>query len=379
VKVAFNASQLLGPLTGVGQYALQLARALQQSGDVDLEFFYLRKWSRELTARPAKQVVRLKTVIKRCVPFPYEFARAVQQQAFTRGVRLFQPALYHEPSFLPFRFDGPTILTVHDLSWIRFPKAHPAQRVRILDKLLPRAIDAAAKVIVDSEFVREEVVDHYRIAASRVTAIPLAARDCFYPRSPEKRQNTLLRLGLTDRSYFLFVGTLEPRKNLELALLAHASLPWEERHRCPLVFAGSLGWHTSALESRMKEPVARGELILPGFVSDEELADLYSGAVSVLYPSRYEGFGLPPLEAMQCGTPVILSDASSLPEVGGQAAVYHDADDAEGMASAMRRMLLDPTFREERSAACLLQAARFSWSRCAQQTLASYRDVLAQS
>jgi glycosyltransferase involved in cell wall biosynthesis len=379
VKVAFNGSQLLGPLTGLGQYSLQLARSMATLAEAEFHYFYLSHWSPDLAPREVAGLSTLKNLVKRWMPRPYELTRAIQQHAFTQGVRSFRPDLYHEPSFLPYRFDGPTVVTIHDLSWIRYPQSQPPERVRILDKLVPRAAAMAAQIIVDSTFVRDEIVSHYGVSPRRVAVIPLAARDVFAPRVADLRAATLRQLELVDGSYFLCVGTLEPRKNLQLALRAHALLPSATRQRVPLVISGARGWRLTELDGMMAGPVARRELIVPGFVDDLALADLYSGAVALLYPSRYEGFGLPPLEAMACGTPVILSDVASLPEVGGNVAVYHSPDDADAWAATMHRMLEDEAFRHERAQAALLQAARFSWPLAARKTLATYREALSNS
>ncbi len=377
MKVALNASQLLSPLTGIGQYTLNLARALRGLDEIDLDFFYVRAWSRDLKAVSSRRVALLKPLIKRWVPFPYELSRLIQQRAFTHGIRRFQPDLYHEPSFLPFRFDGPTVITVHDLSWVRFPETHPPARVRIMNKLLPAAIARTSHILVDSEFVRTEVIDHYGVSPFKVTSTPLAARESFRPRTMEQRRAALARFGLNDESYFLCVGTLEPRKNVDVALRAHSLLSPLERCRFPLVLVGMQGWLTSRLEREMKLPAQRGELVALGYVADDDLADLYSAAGALVYPSIYEGFGLPPLEAMACGAPVIMSNASSLPEVGGDAAVMHEPHDVDALSRAMHRMIEDPQFRRERASASIERAAQFSWDRCARETVAVYRSVLA--
>jgi alpha-1,3-rhamnosyl/mannosyltransferase len=345
----------------------------------EFRYFYLSHWSPDIAPRQVTGLSTLKAFVKRWVPRPYELSRAIQQRAFTKGVRAFQADLYHEPNFLPYRFDGPTIVTIHDLSWIRYPQSQPPERVRVLNELVPKAASMAAQIIVDSAFVRDEVVGHYGVSPQRVAVIPLAPRDVFVPREADRIAASLRRLQLGYRSYFLCVGTLEPRKNLQLALRAHALLPSDVRRRCPLVISGARGWHLTNLEGMMTGPTARGEVVVPGFVDDQTLADLYSGAIALLYPSRYEGFGLPPLEAMACGTPVILSEVASLPEVGGSAAVYHSPDDTEAWTQSLRRMFEDEEFRQERAQAALLQSARFSWRLAAQQTLATYRKALSTS
>lgn len=377
MKVALNASQLLSPLTGIGQYTLNLAQALHALNLVDLEFFYVREWSQELKASPSRKIELLKPMIKRWLPFSYEMSRMVQQRRFTSGINRFQPDLYHEPSFLPFHFEGPTIITVHDLSWVRVPETHPPARVRIMNKLMPRAIERASHILVDSEFVRGEVIDHYRVPPAKVTTTLLAPRAVFRPRTAEQRRATLGRIGLNDQSYFLCVGTLEPRKNIELALRAHAALPEALRQRFPLALVGMQGWLNSRLELEMNLPAQRGELVTPGYVSDDQLADLYSATCALLYPSLYEGFGLPPLEAMACGAPIIMSNASSLPEVGGSAAVMHDPRDVDALGYAMHRLIEDSAYKAERSAASVAQAAKFSWDRCARETLVVYQSTQA--
>jgi alpha-1,3-rhamnosyl/mannosyltransferase len=207
----------------------------------EFRYFYLSHWSTDIAPRQVTGLSTLKAFVKRWVPRPYELSRAIQQQAFTKGVRTFQPDLYHEPGFLPFRFDGPTIVTIHDLSWIRYPQSQPPERVRILNKLVPKAVSMAAQIIVDSAFVRDEIVGHYGTSPQRITVIPLAPRDVFVPREADRSAATLRRLKLGDKSYFLCVGTLEPRKNLQLALRAHALLPAAVRRRCPLVISGARG------------------------------------------------------------------------------------------------------------------------------------------
>lgn len=375
MKVAINASALRSPLTGIGQYVLNLATALLRFETMSFDYFYEYTWRDEIWRSPPGYVYRLKPIVKRCLPLPYQIYRSVQQQMFSAGVRRGRPELYHEPNFVPFRFDGPMIVTVHDLSWIRFPEMHPADRVRRLEKLVPAGIHQASHILVDSDFVRREIIEYYGVTPSKVTTTLLAQRAIFRPGQSASRRQTLERHGLTEHSYFLCVGTLEPRKNVQVALRAHASLPLQLRQRHPLALVGMRGWLTSGIEREMSQPLRRGELIPLGYVTEVELADLYASAVALLYPSIYEGFGLPPLEAMACGTPVLMSNASSLPEVGGSAAILHDPQDVGAITDGMRRLIDDAEFRRERAAASLVQAERFSWERCARETAAVYEAV----
>jgi len=379
LRLAFNGSALLSPLTGVGQYAKSLAERLADSRDIDLHLFYAAIWSSEIRTGPIRELGSLKTFIKKVVPHPYQVSRAIQQWRFGMGIKRIRPQLYHEPNFLPFRFDGPTVITAHDLSWIRYPETHPSERVAVMNVLFPRSLAAASHVLTDAEFVRQEIIEEFRVAPERITSIPLGARPIFHPRSEADCAAVLADHDLQYRRYVLCVGTLEPRKNLELAIRAYAKMPLAVRERIPLATVGMKGWLTSRLESVMHPLAASGELRPLGYASDEALAALYAGALVLVYPSLYEGFGLPPLEAMASGTPVIVSNRSSLPEVVGDAGVVIDANDEAALLEALLRFTEDTAFWHERATACLQRSVAFSWQRCADQTLAVYRRVLAGS
>ena len=374
--VALNGAALLSPLTGIGQYTKNLAENLIASGEVDLNIFYIARWSNEVRTEPFPSLGPIKAFIKKVVPHPYLVSRAIQGWKFRSGAYGRRVSVYHEPNFLPLRFAGPTVVSIHDLSWIRYPETHPKERVAIMNKILPVALERVQHVITDSEFIRREVIDEFGVSADRVTTTLLAPRNMFKPRDEATCAATLSKYQLQQRGYFLVVGTLEPRKNVETAVRAHAGLPEAIRRTFPLVLVGMRGWLTSRLEGELKAPVARAEVRPLGFVTDDELANLYSGATALIYPSLYEGFGLPPLEAMACGTPVISSNVSSLPEVAGDAAVMHDPMDTDALRSAMTRFIEDEEFWLQKSAASLTQAARFSWERCAKETIAVYRTAL---
>jgi len=379
LRIGINGTALLSPLTGIGQYTKNLAEALLATGEVDLWLFYLATWSQDIRTAPLPNITRFKSIIKKMVPRPYLVSRAIQQVRFSKGVRHLNLHLYHEPNFLSHRFPGPTVITAHDLSWIRFPETHPAERVKLMNRVFPRSLEQAAHVVTDAEFTRQEIIEYFGIAPHRITSVPLAARDNFHPRSEEECQSVLGAQGLSYRSYILCVGTLEPRKNLELMIRAYAAMPPAFRARWPLVLVGMRGWLTSSLESVMQTLVASGEVRSLGFVSEDDLAVLYAGASMLVYPSLYEGFGLPPLEAMRSGTPVIVSNSSTLPEVVGDAGVLIDPHDVPGLRDAVLRLAEDSEHWTARHVASLRQASRFSWARCARETIAIYRSVLGRA
>lgn len=365
--VALGASALRVPLTGIGRYTSHLASELQRLLPRPPWLFYGSDWSREIRAPPPPAAKPPLASLKRAVPFGFEAGRFFEQRRFDAGLEGKDIALYHEPNFLAYRFAGPSVVTVHDLSWVRFPETHPADRVRIMNRTLPRVVSRAAEVIVDSEFVRGEVIAHYGLAPERVTAIPLGVSSDFRPREREACEGTLREWGLSFGEYVIAVGTLEPRKNLGAAIAAHRSLPAALRDRYPLVAAGIEGWGAAV------EGVRR-----LGYLPQASLACLYAGARAFVYPSLYEGFGLPPLEAMACGVPVLVSRSASLPEVVGDAGILVDPRDEAAIRERLRELLEDDALHDRLRGQGLERAATFTWRRCAEQTLAVYRRAAAR-
>jgi glycosyltransferase involved in cell wall biosynthesis len=382
MRVAYNARALSGPLTGVGQYTYQLALRLAAMQGLDLFLFYGSRFERKVEAvsgRAGLNRMKVRQLGRRFVPFAYDVVRAWRQLAFARGLRSERIELYHEPNTLALDVDAPLVLTVHDLSWIRHPETHPAERVRAMNKYFEPGLRRATVVLTDSEFVKREIVEVFGVAPDRVRAIPIGMDPIFHPLPDAELQRALETHGLRPRGYLLNVGTLEPRKNLERTVRAYTLLPQALRKHFPLVLVGASGWRTQGIESIIAPLVARGEVKVLGYLAREELAAVMAGAAAMAYPSLYEGFGLPPLEAMGCGVPVIASATSSLPEVVGDAGLQVDPLDVDAIANAMRTMLEDAALRSRLSALSIERAARFTWEACAAQTFKAYQDALATS
>jgi alpha-1,3-rhamnosyl/mannosyltransferase len=383
MNVAMNGSALLSPLTGIGQYVLNLAKGLQANAEVDLDLFYGDHFSPDIkhavTFRAGQMRALVRAVVRTAIPNAYGVHRMLHQRNFNKGVRLKPYDVYHEPNYLALRFEGPTVITVHDLSWIRFPETHPAERVKAMDRFFEPALRKAALLLTDSAFIRNEVIETFRLDPASVVSIPLGLDPLFRPMSPEQTLPVLQRLGLRHGGYFLSVGTLEPRKNMQATVAAYSRLPEAVRKRYPLVLAGMKGWHTSKLENLLRPLVDKGQVQMLGYLERSELATVMAGALTMVYPSLYEGFGLPPLEAMGCGVPPITSTASCLPEVVGDSGLSVDAADVEGLSAAMQRMVADTAMREELSARALQRSAQFTWARCVQETQAAYRRAASSS
>lgn len=382
MRVAFNATSLLSPLTGIGQYSRELAGGLISQPDIDADFFYGAAWSRRVRSAPLPGAGRILPWLRSHIPFSYGLRRMVQTARFTRHATPARFDLYHEPNILPLPFAGPTVITVHDLSWIRHPQAHPVERVRAMNRYFPAGLARASRVLTDSAFVKQELVDLFRFPSKMITVVPLGVEPLFRPLSAAQTQEVLQRLKLVHGQYFLAVGTLEPRKNLGLALDAYLRLPADLRRRFPLVLAGMKGWNGTALEQRLDALSRTDELRLPGYLPRGDLAAVIAGATTLVFPSLYEGFGLPLLEAMACGVPVISSNASSMPEVVGDTGVLLDPRDVVGMTQSMARMASDQADRSRLADLALERSKRFTWAACVEGTVDAYRlalDAVIQS
>jgi alpha-1,3-rhamnosyl/mannosyltransferase len=377
LRVVFGAASLLAPLTGIGQYAQQLAAGLEQHPGVDLTCFYGMHFSPHVrrTAVPAA-VGKARVLARTFIPSAYLLRRAVEQFRFRSGLKQRQFDLYHEPNYLALPFDGPTAITAHDLSWIRYPETHPRARVLAMERHFEPTLRQAALVLTDSEFVKTEIVEHFGIAPERITAIPLGLDPVFRPMRADETAPVLKALDLQHGQYFLSVGTLEPRKNVQATLAAYGRLPAALRERFPLVIAGMKGWHTSELDRVLGPLVRSGSVRVLGYLPRSELAAVTAGATTLVYPSLYEGFGLPPLEAMGAAVPPITSNVSSLPEVVGDAGLQVQPHDIDALSQAMQRLALDEGLRATLALKSRARAGEYTWERCVARTIDAYRSVV---
>jgi O-antigen biosynthesis alpha-1,3-rhamnosyltransferase len=379
MRVAFGATALLGTLTGVGQYTYHLARELQAHREVDLWCFYGRDFEQEVSARTPRISGGLRVGLRRYLPGAYRLKRLAQQAHFDTEVRTLRPDVYHEPIPLPLRFRGPTVITVHDLSWIRYPETHPAERVRAMDRYFEPAMRDATLMLTDSSFIKAEILELFGGDPDRILPVPLGLDPIFRPYTAAETAPALAGLGLEHGRYFLSVGTLEPRKNLQATIQAYAALPPTLRAHYPLVLAGMKGWRTGKMERLLAPLVLSGEVRMLGYLAREDLAQVTAGALTMVYPSLYEGFGLPPLEAMGCGVPPIISTAGSLLEVVGDCGLIVEPHDVNALAAAMTRMVEDPALRAELASRSCERAGSFTWQRCAQGTVDAYGRAAASS
>ena len=283
--------------------------------------------------------------------------------------------LFHGINFdIPLWRVCPTVLTIHDLSTLLYPETHEARSVRRARRRLPLMARKATQIVTPSESVRHEVAKHLRVSREKIIAIPGAARSIFRPLPRSQTAEVRKRLGVEDE-FLLYVGTIEPRKNLIVLLNAYRKIISTVGLQPQLVIAGKRGWLTDDLFSRLKEVGIEDRVRFTGYLTDYDLCALYSSCRIFIYPSIYEGFGLPPLEAMACGAAVIATSIPSITEVVKDAACLVRPEGENDLTQAIARLLRDENERRRLSAAGLKRALQFSWNRTAQLMLRVYDEA----
>ena len=361
---------------GIARYAESLARALLTYHGQEHKFslFYNRD-------RQVKPLAGLEGIPTRTIYAGYKPWRMAVWLGQLAGIdfnRLLSDAeLFHatEHLLMPLR-DIPTVLTVHDLIYHLFPAYHKRLNYWYLNVAMPLFVRRADALITISESSKRDLVRIYHVPEEKITVIYEAASPNFGPVPTEHVAEVKARYGLPER-YLLALGTIEPRKNLIRLVEALRSLRQKDR-ALSLVIVGSRGWLYQGFFQHLEKLDVPKAVLLSGYVPDADLPAVISGAAAYVLASFYEGFGLPILEALACGTPVVCSNTSSMPELGGDAACYFDPYNTESMVAAIATVLEDGNLRAEMRERGLAQAARFSWQRTAKETLAVYERALVK-
>ena len=362
MRVLLNGLQA-GNRSGTGRYVGELARRLPGlADDVDVAVLWPRHVPPPLGAEEACVLVESRS----------PFRRLWQDQFGVRALRKRIGAdVVHFPANVgPLLATDGAVLTVHDLSFLHGPQWYRRNRSAYYRYAVGRSASLAARVIVDSQATAADVTEVLGVPEDRIDVVLLGVGDELRPASEVQQAGVRERYGLPER-FMLFVGTLEPRKNLVRVVDAFTRIAGECEY--DLVLAGRDGWKVAPIRvAAAASPHAR-RIHFPGYVADDDLPAVLSAAHAVVWPSLYEGFGLPPLEAMACGTPVVTSNTSSLPEVVGDAALQVDPQDVDALADAMRALVTDAALRNDLVEKGGHRAAQFTWDRTAQLTLDTYR------
>lgn len=360
--------------TGIGRYLRCLYQALEEHyGDrLEIGYFDGKRVSTTMPSGPGNLTrwSGLVSLFWRLPAYPAFFLRLCfhfnQERNFRRYVKDYD--IYHEAGFFPLLTPSHvrTVFTLHDLSVFRFPQYHPRERVLYCRVFLSRRCENVSQFLTVSGFSRDEMKTLLNIPNEKIRVIYEGFdTSTFYPRS-SMEVSGFLRARCLPEKYFLFVGSGDPRKNVNIIpeALDRAGL------EAPLVVAGWSGWAGKNVWEKV---------LFLGYVGDDELAFLYSGAIALIFPSRYEGFGLPILEAMACGCPVVTTREASMPEVAGDAALYmRDPDDAEGLAAMLKELSANPVSRRQWAEKGLAQARRFSWRNTAETTFKAFEQTFRE-
>jgi glycosyltransferase involved in cell wall biosynthesis len=373
MHIGLDGIPLNEPMTGVGHYTLELARALAVCSPSDefeiaspLSFWPLMDQESERPLPPNLSMVQVEVNAFSKHWWTIGLPRYIKRKSFT---------LFHGTNYdVPLWKRCPTVLTIHDLSLLLHPLTHEPGRVRRARRRLPLMARVATMIITPTESVRGEVCAHFKVSPEKVVAVPEAPRENFRPINASQSERVRKRLGVEDE-FLLFVGTIEPRKNLRVLVQAFKEVTRAMDARPQLVIAGKKGWLTEDLFVELNASGVAERVLFTGYLPDEDLCALYSSCKAFVYPSLYEGFGLPPLEAMACGAPVIASRIPSLVEVTGPAARLFAPDNPTELAQHLITLLADETQRRHLSSLGRKRAAEFSWHQTALKTLEVYAEA----
>lgn len=363
IRVAIDAHSIGRRATGNETYVDGLLAGLLELDEGDVEPIVIADQRAELPGIPERMVRRLHRRTRAL--------RLLVDLAAPR--RSWGAALLHRQYLRPPVCDVPCVSTIHDISFEHHPELFTRRALLRMKGTIPWSARRSALVLTGSEFSRTDLLERYRLPASRVRVTPYAASARFSPQPPAAVKQVRQRYELP-ADYVLYVGNLQPRKNLSRLLAAYASLPTGSRP--PLVIVGQRAWLTDEMFSTLRELDLKNRVHFTGYVPVDDLPAIYGGATVFAYPSLFEGFGLPVLEALACGVPTLTSASTALAEVAGDAAVLVDPYDVGAIADGLLKLLTSDETRRCVVERGLIRAREFSWARCASDTVAAYRTVV---
>ncbi len=356
-------------MAGIGWYTVRLLTALAK---IDKENSYVllqhRKQTEQLVKGPRFSKATLFT------PTHHRF----EQWFLSLETRRLGLDLIHSPDFIPpLRNSIPAVITIHDLAFLLYPQFITADSARYYGQV-EEAVKRASRIIAVSQSTKRDIIQLLGAPKNKIDVIYEAAAPAFRPIPKDKARGMLKNASFDLPEHFiLFVGTIEPRKNLTTLIHAYNLLRDHYKHDLPLLLAGASGWLADDVHQLVEDLGLEKCIHFLGRVSEGHLPALYNLATALAHPAHYEGFGLTPLEAMACGAPVVCSDAGSLPEVVGDAALTVPPEDVEAWAAALHRVIADDDLRREMSRKGLARAKMFSWEKAARETLETYRKAVA--
>lgn len=370
MRIGLSVDALSPQLTGIGRYCWELVKGLPNHSDIESVQYRL---GRSIVADPT-------ALIEPGLPTrrsSFERSLLVRKLKSRFHASRKVPDLVHGPNYMLPEGVEQGVITVHDLSVFRFPETHPTARLLAFERDFSRSLQGALHVICDSEAIRLELIEFTGFSPERISAVPLGVGANFRQIGATERETTITALGLPTTGYGLTISSLEPRKRIERLISAWRRLERSLRKQFPLVVAGADGWNNEQLLNQIKQAVRQGWLIWLPFISEAQLPAVYSGASIFVFPSQYEGFGLPCIEAMACGVPTVVANTSCLSEVTGGAALLIDPTDEEGFAASLSDALLNDNWRARAKTDGFRVAKSLTWGACIENTAKIYRKVLS--
>ena len=379
MRVALDGIPLLTPKTGIGRYTSELANALKELPNppvVTFNYGYRAINTDQIKNSDNPMIFDhyIFGIFKRF--FPVYTKEWVKQSIIKYQKRGSKPQIYHATNYVADYFDAPIISTIHDLSFMRYPETLPHKRLTWLKDGLPKTVKKAKYIIAISNFTKKEIVKWMKVKEKRIKVIYPGVNESFYPNKGRTVFDCLNRYNLKFKQYILTVGTLEPRKNILTLLEAYERFYFRTSLNYPLVIVGMKGWKDEDINRGINRLTQKNMIISLGYVPEDELPNLYNGAALFVFPSIYEGFGFPPLEAMACGVPTIVSNRGSLSEVVGNGGFLLDPKDIDKLSNEIEEFLRKPGKREVYSKKGIERVKMFTWKSCAENTYELYQSVL---
>ncbi len=375
MDIVINIIPLYGKITGVGKYTYYILKNLIENFWVENKFYAYTptvitelKSTNDIDNLPLRE--QTTNFIKK-LPLLRKFLKYIIEKKSLLSLKTFD--IYFEPNFVPLSIKAKKIVaTVHDLSFLLFPEWHPEDRVAYISKGFFEKTLYSDLIITPSNYIKEELQSHFPNLENKVFAVHLGVDRNIY--NPVKNYSLLKTKNIPEK-YILYVGSIEPRKNLKNLLEAYALLPESIKKEFPLLLVGFEGWKNKDIQKLIKQLSKYVKYL--GYVEEEVLAELYKNASVFVYPSFYEGFGLPPIEAMACGCPTIVTKVASLPEVCGDAALYiENPKDKEEIAYKIHMVLENNDLRNQLKKLAIKQAGRYDWKKSAEQHLQLFKYAL---
>ena len=377
MKIVINTILLLSPLTGVGKYIYHIAKTLRAI-DPTHDYTYFKGYYSKHLLSPGEHLQGFNLLKEKVKELPWlgSLARECKDLLNFFSTQTFD--VYFEPNFIPLKISARhTVATIPDFSFALYPQWHPQEKVLHFKKHFHEKIKRAEKIIVISNFIKEEAIHQFNFSKDRIIPIHLGIdREIYRIYPPRELVHLRERYGLPEK-FILFVGSIEPRKNLMNLVKSYAALPEAIRKEFKLVLVGFKGWENEDIMKIIEK--LKSDVFYVGYIPEEDLGKIYNLARLFVYPSFYEGFGLPPLEAMACGCPVIVSATASLPEVCGEAAYYINPHEEESITAGMERILGDEGLSAVLSARGLERVKFFSWEKAAWEHLKVFQGVANES